>query len=846
MSSMPLGKATMPQKAPDIDEPQIARFLGPGRTPILRRSFQKRSQKDQNEAMGSKRPDARTDMDGLDDISKSLLQQSRSSDPTGSYGSLLQACSIAKNDTKEGVSSSDCSGTTPAAATTSGPWLDSEQSGTNDLNSPASGLMSLLHDTVRNKPISPTISTTPNNLGTTSFEDDGTSLSELSHASEAETERLNDEESLETPVGLYDASESLTSLNETPVTYQSPASAASSTGKRKRSIPEVDAYEPLSEEKPVPDTAFRLQDELDGETEAKLEDFALKALDQPPASILMGEKEGMEAEEEEDETMAQSEQVESGAEEDEAQDQEVVDDTEERAKMRRDAMEKLREIEVQFATLRSTLYEEKSHQLEKEIELVNSGEHPNLNEKAEQNVTRHQKRIRLADALLVRKKAEIDIEFKAKRFAAFSQHAQDRQKLRAFLLSRTSAEWFQIHREKRILDMAVPDYGYMVSDRPAEQVKYRLEYEMEVSLLAGLKKYVGFPAAPPVSSATKEDIVADLGAMDISSSRQLTVGSVAPQMQTPTVSVQPQHPLSPSLPPLSQQPYSPPLPSQHLYQLQYSIQQAPKLPPHHHHHHHHHHIQPLHGIHNSQPNLSQTSQSQLPAQNANSLPRTHLLQSSSSLQQPSLQDQQAGYHPPHRQSMASQSYYNPGMSQFQHDSPHSRRESLSGIPGMDSRSLLHHVPSLQSEHPMDILHSSRPPQYQSLPPPNTLTGSYHPSQHPVPLHQHPHQLHHLQQPQHHHPQHQYGPKPDIGIMHMQLNSASDSPKKRNSLPIPLSVGNVNNLPNHTIPNGSYASSNGSTQEKKTYAAFWDSQPTSLLMKHHDKSGENGGVLPTSA
>ncbi len=322
MSSMPLGKATMPQKAPDIDEPQIARFLGPGRTPILRRSFQKRSQKDQNEAMGSKRPDARTDMDGLDDISKSLLQQSRSSDPTGSYGSLLQACSIAKNDTKEGVSSSDCSGTTPAAATTSGPWLDSEQSGTNDLNSPASGLMSLLHDTVRNKPISPTISTTPNNLGTTSFEDDGTSLSELSHASEAETERLNDEESLETPVGLYDASESLTSLNETPVTYQSPASAASSTGKRKRSIPEVDAYEPLSEEKPVPDTAFRLQDELDGETEAKLEDFALKALDQPPASILMGEKEGMEAEEEEDETMAQSEQVESGAEEDEAQDQE--------------------------------------------------------------------------------------------------------------------------------------------------------------------------------------------------------------------------------------------------------------------------------------------------------------------------------------------------------------------------------------------------------------------------------------------------------------------------------------------------------------------------------------------
>ena len=73
--------------------------------------------------------------------------------------------------------------------------------------------------------------------------------------------------------------------------------------------------------------------------------------------------------------------------------------------------------------------------MEKEIELVNSGEHPNLNEKAEQNVTRHQKRIRLADALLVRKKAEIDIEFKAKRFAAFSQHAVQSSIVRIRLIS---------------------------------------------------------------------------------------------------------------------------------------------------------------------------------------------------------------------------------------------------------------------------------------------------------------------------------------------------------------------------------------------------------------------------
>lgn len=221
------------------------------------------------------------------------------------------------------------------------------------------------------------------------------------------------------------------------------------------------------------------------------------ALEEPPA-MLEEEDDGGEEEEEEVD--------------DEELEEEVQDDTEreERNKHRQAAMESLRQIEIEFARLRSKLYSERLTQIEREIELAETCQHPLLIEKTRQNEQRHSGRIDRAQILYESRRSEAEVQFKARKFMAHSQFAQDRQKLRAKLLSKTSAEWFQIHREKRVLDITVPEYGYIISERKSQQIKHRREREAEVSVLAGLKKSVGFPAAPSISIASTKEIESDL------------------------------------------------------------------------------------------------------------------------------------------------------------------------------------------------------------------------------------------------------------------------------------------------------------------------------------------------
>lgn len=201
--------------------------------------------------------------------------------------------------------------------------------------------------------------------------------------------------------------------------------------------------------------------------------------------------------------------------EEEEPEEEGQDDTEreERNRHRLAAMDSLRQIEIDFARLRVKLYEERMMQIEREIRLAELCEHPLLVEKAKQNADRHSGRLYRAQVIRESRKFEAEVQFKARKYMAHSQFAQDRQKLRAALLSKTSAEWFQIHREKRILDITVPEYGYVLPERKSQQNKHRRERDAEVAMLAGLKKFIGFPAAPAVSVATSKEAEADLAEM---------------------------------------------------------------------------------------------------------------------------------------------------------------------------------------------------------------------------------------------------------------------------------------------------------------------------------------------
>ncbi len=59
------------------------------------------------------------------------------------------------------------------------------------------------------------------------------------------------------------------------------------------------------------------------------------------------------------------------------------------------------------------------------------------------------------------------------------------------------------------------DYTYMFPPRRSQQIAAQASKNLEISILAGVAKHVGFPAAPEIEEAPLPDVVHDLQSMGI-------------------------------------------------------------------------------------------------------------------------------------------------------------------------------------------------------------------------------------------------------------------------------------------------------------------------------------------
>ena len=102
-----------------------------------------------------------------------------------------------------------------------------------------------------------------------------------------------------------------------------------------------------------------------------------------------------------------------------------------------------------------------------------------------------------------------------------SQYIQRMRELRDQTLERTSAEWYQIQRERRNFDAndEVP-VNHFTGER-VQWVARQSSYNTEVSILSGIGKYVGFPAAPEIQGARTTEIEDDFRKMGVSATSPL-------------------------------------------------------------------------------------------------------------------------------------------------------------------------------------------------------------------------------------------------------------------------------------------------------------------------------------
>lgn len=258
-----------------------------------------------------------------------------------------------------------------------------------------------------------------------------------------------------------------------------------------------------------------------------------------------------ESEEEEIEPDHEEEHIEEEEEEEETAE---LPDSKDSENMRVEALNGITEIEYKFAELRQKLYETKLFKLEIELQMCLEGSHPELRGYYEKIASVRDYKLRRA---YQRQKYElncIDIETHATRTFIHQAYYKRVNDLKNTLLDNTTQQWYDINKERRDMDVVVPEVSYHVPIKtanktlscvtgyagPARQLlpgeplsedlecenidfKYktnpvdklevivdRMRLNNELSDLQGLKKYFhGFPGAPSLNSLRDSEINED-------------------------------------------------------------------------------------------------------------------------------------------------------------------------------------------------------------------------------------------------------------------------------------------------------------------------------------------------
>jgi len=141
---------------------------------------------------------------------------------------------------------------------------------------------------------------------------------------------------------------------------------------------------------------------------------------------------------------------------------------------------------------------------------------------------RRTEKIAYEKQLLEFKQKNLEIVTTAERHQLHSQYFQTVRDLREQILSDCNQRIFELQRGRRQLGVEEVDYMVKLPEKRSDQIRNQAAYNLEVSILSGVAKYVGFPAAPDLRPARPAEVDDDLRAMKVSCSslslygRQLT------------------------------------------------------------------------------------------------------------------------------------------------------------------------------------------------------------------------------------------------------------------------------------------------------------------------------------
>jgi Sds3-like len=201
-----------------------------------------------------------------------------------------------------------------------------------------------------------------------------------------------------------------------------------------------------------------------------------------------------------------------------------VDDAETAAKneelqaKRMAAMEALTALERHFAALRDRLYDERIAAINQELSQLaeHVPSHPELLRQLEAVRKYRDDKFEVEQKLLVYKIGALKNKSVAERSQIHSAYFQTVRDIRERHLERLSEHFSQIQRDRFRSETAIPSYTIPFPERRSKRITQQMVYNKEVSILAGVAKYVGFPAAPELSQSHPKEMEEDMQKMGVS------------------------------------------------------------------------------------------------------------------------------------------------------------------------------------------------------------------------------------------------------------------------------------------------------------------------------------------
>lgn len=192
---------------------------------------------------------------------------------------------------------------------------------------------------------------------------------------------------------------------------------------------------------------------------------------------------------------------------------------EEEEQHKTEASSMFEELAKQFASLREKIYNDRLAAMSAELEMLENPvcNHPEYLRQVSCVDARRDKQTREANAFYNYKLQSIRDRTIGERSQLHSQYFQHVREMREDALDELGKEWFNIQQERRQSNQEKDEaYIFKFPEKKSVQIRQQAKYNQEVSVLSGVARYIGFPAAPEITGTRPDDLDGDLKAMKVS------------------------------------------------------------------------------------------------------------------------------------------------------------------------------------------------------------------------------------------------------------------------------------------------------------------------------------------